>query len=192
MSGLAKVLRYVAFGAMALFGLLGTMFVAGYAFDDPGGWAALGMTALWVVPMLALCAFAWRRPERAGPVLVGVSAAVLAFGLVDALFAVVPRDAWGPVTGISVFALGVALAFLGLRRALLAGTVMVVVALTQAATVVLGHAAREGGDGPGLGAMLGGSSGVVVMPILLVGLLFLVAGALDHEGLHTPTAHPAH
>lgn len=54
MTGMPKVLRYVAFTLMALFGLLGGLFVAGSALDDPGGWQAVAMTALWVLPLVAL------------------------------------------------------------------------------------------------------------------------------------------
>jgi hypothetical protein len=37
--------------------------------------------------------------------------------------------------------------------------------------------------------MLGGSSGVVILPILVVGLLFLLAGSLGHESLRPGSAH---
>ena len=44
MADMAKVLRYVAFGLMVFFGLLFGLFAAGYAFEDPGGWEAVGLT----------------------------------------------------------------------------------------------------------------------------------------------------
>jgi hypothetical protein len=189
MTGIAKVLRYTAFTSMALFGLLGGMFVAGYAFEDLGGWAAVGLTALWLVPLVALSAFALVRPEPAAPVLVGVTGAVALFSLADSAFGIVPRDAWGPVAAIAVFAAAVALAFLGLHRARLAGLLMVVLAVVQLAATMLGVAVHGAGEGPGPGALLGGSSGVVVVPVLVVGALFLLAGSLDHEPLR-PSAPP--
>ncbi|MGH3364079.1 MAG: hypothetical protein ACRDOW_05060 [Nocardioidaceae bacterium] len=183
MAGFASVLRYVAFTLMALFGLLGGLFVAGYAFEDPGGRAALGMTALWVVPVVALCVFALRRPTAAGTVLVGVTATVAAFTLLDSFVGVIPRDDLGPVAAIVVFALGVVLAFLGLHRAALAGLLMVAISLAQlgATTMLVIVGAGGTGEGPGTGAMLTTSSGVVVVPLLVVGALFLVAGAMAHE-----------
>lgn len=196
MAGFASVLRYVAFTLMALFGLLGGLFVAGYAFEDPGGWAAVGMTALWVVPMVALSVFALRRPAAAGPVLVGVTATVAVFTLLDSVVGVIPRDDMGPVAAIVVFALGVVLAFLGLHRAGLAGLLMVAIALAQlAATMLVLMGAGGLGEGPGAGGMLTTSSGVVVVPLLVVGALFLVAGAMAHESpllRRTPRVRAVH
>jgi hypothetical protein len=180
---------------MAVFGLLGGLFVAGYAFEDPGGWAAVGMTALWLLPLVALSVFALLRPEAAAPVFVWVTVAVGLFTPADSLFGLIPRDEWGPVAVVGVFALSVALAFLGLHRAGLAGLLMIVTGLVQLAAIVVGVVVHEPGDGPGPGAMLGGSSGVVVMPLLLVGALFLLSGLVDHEPLRpgpAPRVRPAH
>jgi hypothetical protein len=181
---LSKVVRYVAFTLMALFGLLGTMFVAGYAFEDPGGWAAAAMTAAWVVPMVGLSVFALRRPEAAEPVLVGVTAAAGLFAVLDETLGIIPRDDWGPVTAIVVFGVGVVLAFLGLHRAKIAGVLMTGLALVQLLAIIAGVAIHETGDGPGPGALLGGSSGVVVLPLLVIGGLFVLAGSMEHEELH--------
>ncbi len=193
MTGVAKVLRYTAFTLMALFGLLGTLFVTGYAFEDPGGWAAVVMTASWVVPMAALSVFALLRPAAAGQVFVWVTGAVVLFTLADSAFGIIPRDAWGPVAAIIVFALGVTLAFLGLNRPGLAGLLMIVAALSQLVATVIGFALHDGGGGPGAGAMLGGSSGVVVLPLLLTGALFVVAdlmaGGTEDDEVAPPTAH---
>ena len=182
MTHTAKVLRYVAFTLMALFGLLGGLFVAGEAFSDPGGWQAVAMTAAWALPLIALSVFSLRRPAEAGPVFVGATALVVLFTLADSAFGIIPRDSWGPVAAVVVFAIGVALAFLGLHRAELAGLLMVVAGLAQLAATVIGRGSEPG-------PMFGGSSGVVVLPILLVGLLFLLAGALGHESLRSGPAH---
>jgi hypothetical protein len=188
----AKVLRLGAFGFMALFGLVGTLFVAGYAFDDPGGTTAVVMTAAWVVPMAALSVYALLRPDSAAPVLTVVTALVLVSVVADALLGIVPRDDWGPVGAITVFSLGVVLAFLGLHRPSLAGLLMTVAALTQLVGTALGFMVRGGDGGPGAGAMLGGSSGVVVLPLLLAGAAFWVAGRLAHEPV-APVGHqPQH
>jgi hypothetical protein len=62
---------------------------------------------------------------------------------------------------------------------------MVLAGLAQLTATVIG---RGGGDGPALGAMFGGSSGVVILPLILVGALFLVSGSFAHERLQPP--HP--
>lgn len=198
MTGAAKVLRYTAFGLMVLFGLLGGLFVAGYAFEDPGGWTAVLMTAGWVLPMLALIVYALVRKQAAGPVFVAVAVLVGLGSVVDSLFTVVPRDDWGPVLAVTVFSLGVALAFLGLYRTRLAGVLMVALALVQlvaTALVHLVHGDLFSGGGPGPMALLGGSSGVVVLPLLVIGALFLMSDSLTREPrkrAHRPHVRPAH
>ena len=179
MTAVARALRYVAFAVMTLFGLFGGLFVVGYAVDDPGGWVAVGMTALWVLPLLALSVLAVRRPTTAGPVFVAATTLVIAFTLADSTFGIVPRDDWGPVAAIVVFTIGVALGFLGLRRPALAGLLLMVAGLAQLVATAIGVAVHAADDGPGPGAVLTGSSGVVVLPLLLTGLLFLLAGLLD-------------
>ena len=197
MTGAAKGLRYTAFGLMVLFGLLGGLFVAGYAFEDPGGWTAVLMTAGWVLPMLALIVYALVRKQAAGPVVVAVTVLVGLGSVVDSLFTVVPRDDWGPVLAVTVFSLGVALAFLGLFRTRLAGLLMVALALVQllaTALLYLVHGDLFSGDGPGIMALLGGSSGVVVLPLLVIGVLFLTADSLTREPrkqAHQPRVRPA-
>ena len=195
MTGMARVLTWIAFSLMVLFGLLGGLFVAGYAFEDPGGWNAVLMTAGWVLPMLALVVYALVRKEAAAPVFIAVTVFVGLSTVLDSLLTMVPRDSWGPVLAIGVFSLGVALAFLGLYRTSLAGLLMVVLAVVQVAAMVLGQLVRGSlAEGPPLSAMLGGSSGVVVLPLLVIGVLFLFAGSLGHDSLrgHAPRFHPAH
>lgn len=190
---IAKVLRRTAFTFMMAFGLLGTLFVAGYALDDPGGLTGIGMTAAWVLPMATLGALALVRPDTGAPVLTFATVMVLGFTLVDGIVGVVPRDDVGPVAAITVFALAVALAALGLRRAKLAGVLMVVTALVQLGATVLGAVVHGVGEGPGPGALLGSSSGVVVLPVLVAGAAFWLAGVYADEHVRPvwPQAHPA-
>lgn len=190
---IAKVLRRTAFTFMMAFGLLGTLFVAGYALDDPGGLTGVGMTAAWVLPMVTLGALALVRPDTGAPVLTFATVMVLGFTLVDGIVGVVPRDDVGPVAAITVFALAVALAALGLRRAKLAGVLMVVTALVQLGATVLGAVVHGVGEGPGPGALLGSSSGVVVLPVLVAGAAFWLAGVYADEHVRPvwPQAHPA-
>jgi hypothetical protein len=184
----AQLVRWVAFGLMATFGVVGSLFVAGETFADPGGWAAAGVTALWVVPMLGLVALALLRPEQAARVMVPVTVVVAVATVADAAFALVPRDSWGPVAAIVVFTTAVVLGFIGLHDAGLAGRLIVGLALAQLVSTVLSPALHGGAGG---GVHLGGSSGVVVLPLLLVGALFLAADSLErtsHDGRHAPLA----
>jgi hypothetical protein len=182
----ARAPRYLAFGFMALFGLLGSLFVIGEVFTDPGGWTAVLLTAAWLVPAVSLAVLAVRRPVTATRVLVPVAAAVGAFTLADHAFDVVPRDDVGPVAAIVVFATAVVVAFLGLRRALLAGVLLVALAAAQVVGILLGLAVHGADGRPIIGAALGGSSGVVVLPLLTAGILFVVAGMADNERLRHP------
>ena len=190
---IAKVLRRTAFTFMMAFGLLGTLFVAGYALDDPGGLTGIGMTAAWVLPMVTLGALALVRPDTGAPVLTFATVMVLGFTLVDGIVGVVPRDDVGPVAAITVFALAVALAALGLHRAKLAGVLMVTTALVQLGATFLSAVVNGVGEGPGPGALLGSSSGVVVLPVLVAGAAFWLAGVYADEHVRPvwPQAHPA-
>ena len=166
MSRTAKTLRYVAFALMALFGLLGGVFIAGEAFADPGGWRAITMTAAWSIPLIALSVYAVRKPRAAGPLFVAATVLGALFTVVDSAFGIVPRGA-GPVGAVAIFVLAVALAFLGLHRAKLAGLLMVGAGASLLAATL---------------GRWGGSSGAVALPILVLGLVFLLAAVLDHQG----------
>jgi hypothetical protein len=199
MTGTAKILTYIAFTLMALFGVVGGLFVAGYAFEDLSTWAAIGSTAAWLVPTVVLCLLALTRYSAVPTVFVVLTGLVAAFTLVDSSVGLVDRDALGPVAAIGVFALAVSLAVLGLRQASLAGLLLVVLGLVQLAATSIGFLGEwEAGGGPRLGALLTTSSGVIVVPLLLVGALFLVAGGLAHQSMRfwhhdlPPTARPAH
>lgn len=164
-----NVLRHTGFAWMVLVGFLGGAFVVGETFDDPGGWAAVLMVSAWLVPLVVLAVLALARPEPAERVFVVATTVVAVFTLADSAFGIVPRDDWGPVAAIVVFGLGVALGFLGVRRPALAGTLLVTVALAQFLATLLLGVGGEGGGG-------GGSSGIVVLPLLVGGVLFLLAG----------------
>lgn len=87
----------------------------------------------------------------------------------------------GPVGAISSLVVAAGLGFLGLRRTKLAGLLLVILSLGTVGILLVGTAGA-GPDRPPLSAILTGSSGVGLVPILRVGLLFLVAGFLMHGG----------
>lgn len=169
----SKVLRYIAFGVMALFALIGSAFITGEALADPGGVAGVLLSACWIAPMVALSVYALRRPEAATRVLTVIAALVASFVVLDAVFAIVPRDEIGPVGAITGFAAAVSLGFLGLHRPAPAGWLLLVLGAANLAAAFARTAGRE--DGAPLGAALGGSSGAVAVPILVIGGLYLVA-----------------
>jgi hypothetical protein len=187
MTSAAKVVRYVAFGLMALLAVFGSAFVIGETVVDPGGFPAVLLSASWFVPMVALAVYALRRPEMATTVLTVVTALVAAFVVLDGVFGIVPRDEIGPVASIIVFAVAVPLGFLGLHRPLRAGWLLLLVGAANLADVVA--KILGAGDGPPLGAALGGSSGAVAVPVVIIGGLFLVAASLEHGRTEeSPTA----
>jgi hypothetical protein len=116
----------------------------------------------------------------------------------DEFWDLVDRNTNGPVSAMVVLALLVPLAVLGLRRALTAGVLLVALAAAQlVATVVLWTEAA--GQAPASAALFHGSSGILILPVALAGVLFLSAGLLiaDSVGFgHLSTgarmAHWAH
>jgi hypothetical protein len=70
----ARGLTIMAMVLAGLFGLLAVMFTAGETFADPGGWEAVGLTALWLVPLIVLLGLALARPSVAQPVLEALTA----------------------------------------------------------------------------------------------------------------------
>lgn len=197
MTGTVKLLTNLAFAVMLLFGVLGGLFVAGYAFEDLSTWAAIGSTAAWLVPTVLLCLLSFSSHPAVPTVFVALTGLVAAFTVVDATVHLVDRDVIGPVAAIGVFALAVSLAFLGRRLMSLAGLLLVGLGVVQLVATAVGFVDEwRAGGGPGLRDLLTTSSGVVVVPMLLAGTLFLVAGGLAHQSgrfWHLPPApRPAH
>lgn len=180
----ARVFRWTAFILALLMGAVGGLFTAGYAFEDPGGWAAVGLTAAWLLPLAVLSVLALWRPDVAGPVIAGLILLLFLVGVGDAVLGGLLRRL-GPVGGVSLLVVAVALGFLGLKRSRMAGLLLVSAAVLQMIGVAVGFlmAPRVAGEGPGVGALLGGSSGVLVVPVLVLGLLFLVAASAGGERL---------
>lgn len=189
----SRVLRGLASGLLVLLALGGGLFAAGYAVSDlPLFPVILGIT-LWVAAAAGLGWLALRRTDVAVPTLLAVSVGVAALAVLDGRLNLFERDTNGPVMTIIVLAAIVPMALLGLHRATEAGLMLLLVGLAQLLGSGLLHSA---GDGAMWRQVLGGSSGVVVLPILLGALLLLVAGRMDHERVsfwhHPHAAQPAH
>ncbi len=138
----ARFLRRVGFALTVLFGGVFGLFLIGDTLSDPGGWKGVGLVALWLIPLSALCLLAWFRPGAARFVfapLVGAMASISIW------FAVAP-DAWrafenrnGPIRAVFLFALALALALWGLRMTLTAGVMLLVLGIVPIAVSSLGH-----------------------------------------------------
>jgi hypothetical protein len=123
-----------------------------------------------------------------------VAALVSLFVVLDALYDIVPRDEIGPVGSIAVFAVAVALSFLGLHRPMRAGWLLLLVGAANLAGVFA--KVLEPAGGAPLGAALGGSSGAIAVPVVVIGGLFLVAAPWharthrDRREEHVGSARP--
>lgn len=187
---LAKVVKRIGAWGLVAFAALFGLFAAGYAFEDPGGWAAVGLVALYVVPAVLLAVVAWRWPQRAMVTVVPVVAVIALAWVALPLFAEAVRgwfDDVGPVFALATGVAAVALAVLGLHRPGLAGTLLIAVAAFVFLQLVIEANALVEGPGP-LG-LLGTSGGVVLLPMVVSGVLLLVAYELErHEHRAVPRA----
>jgi hypothetical protein len=189
MRATSRFLRYAAVGVLLLFAVLGALFAAGYAYADLAPVLAVALTVGWLALAGGLGWLAWRRPDTAVPVLLGLTVAVAVLSVTDARMDLLDRDATGPVTTVLILAVLVPLAVLALHRATAAGLFLLVLGVYQVLASGLLHAVA--GDEAPWRALLAGSSGVVVVPVLLAAVLLLLSGWLAHEppGSLAPPAH---
>jgi hypothetical protein len=165
----ARILKRAGFGVMACIAAFFGLFVVGETFTDPGGWKALGLVAAWAVPLAALAAVAWWRPDWATRLFTVLIAAVIGASV---WFAVDPggwrafEDRHGPIRAIISFVLAAAVAVLGLQRTAVAGVLLVVLGVVP---VVVSS----------LGSQLGFASLAVVSSApFMAGVLYLWSAAL--------------
>lgn len=149
------------------------MFVAGYALVDPGGSAGLLMGLAWVAPMLILAGLAWFWPAAAAPLLISLTAAVVAVCVWSAIDEGTARslmEASGPVLAVAVLALAFPAAVLGLKKTATAAWLLL------ALSVLPFRITMVAGSGPA-----GSLSAAVVLP-LTTGVLCLLAAQLERLG----------
>ncbi len=186
----STVLRRVGLVLAALLSIGGVLFGLGYAFADLPLAQALLITAAIVVPLVGLTVLAWRRPEVAPRVLL-VGVGLFAVWAVIGMFVDIIE---GPDVSLIALVLALPLAVMGQQRPTWSGALLVALAafpFLQLLVRMLGETAE---DGPPLGALLGGSTGIVVVPLAVIGLIFLLAGGLGREtpaGRDTPVLPPA-
>ena len=166
----ASTLAWVGFALSMGFCALAGFMIAGYTLTDPGGWAGLGLTALWLVPAIGLAALAFYRPDTAIPVLALATLLPVGFGvwtLVDYEGARGWEDQTGPVSLVFLLVIAVPLAVEGLSRPTPAGLLMVGMILVPLALSMIGAGSEWG---------LALSIGVLAIPVLVGGVLYLLAG----------------
>ena len=167
---LSRVLLWVAFGFLAAFGLLGSLFIIGETMSDPGGVSGVLMVMLWLVPMAVASTVCLVWPRVGRWVGLGCVALVATLWLWYAL----DQDWWrtlmddrGPVIGIVTFALGLPLACLGLHLPRLAGALLLVAGAIPL-LAVFGQTAT--------------SATIAGIPFLITGALFLLSDLLGRAG----------
>jgi hypothetical protein len=182
-------LRWAAFGLMGLFGFFGSAFMIGGAMEDPGGARGVLLISLWLVPMLIACVVCAAWP-RIGSWVAAAAVALLAGTWI--WFAVDPEwwrsfmDDRGPVIAIATFAVGLPLAFLGLRAPGRAGWMLLATGLIPIVGLLLGTwSARAVESGlPPRSAM------VIALPFVVSGVLFLAAERRRGRAGVTAAANP--
>jgi hypothetical protein len=171
----ARALERIGFAVMAVFAVVAGLFIAGEAFGDPGGGAAVLLVLAWLIPLLGLSALSWFQTRRSTVVLVGLSAAVV----VGCVWFAVDPQAWhtvenqhGPIRAVAVFVVGAALAVLGLKRTALAGWLLLGLGLVPITVSTLGSPA---------GAV---SLSVVSVVPVITGTLYLISAHMTRNPPH--------
>ena len=172
----ATALQRTGAAVMAVFTVLAGVFIAGYALQDPGGNTGLLITAAWLLPMLILSVAAWFWPAPTAPLLLALTASFIAACVwlafdPAALRAFISEN--GPIIAVSVVALSFPAAVLGLKRAALAGWMLVALGALPLLITVIGR------SGPV--ASLAAAS---VVP-LIAGITYLVSARMA-SGSTTP------
>lgn len=185
----AKALKYVAFGVLIVFAVLGGAFAAGYAFQDlPFRAAALGTVAA-IAFVVTMSVLALRRTDVAVTAMLVITVVLSGLALADGRWDLFTRDVNGPVVPILLLITAAPLAVLGLRRAVEAGVMILILGIAQLVGAGIGDAVASGRFEWSM--LLRGSGGVVVLPLLIAGLLFILAGRSEHETPHFLPTHGA-
>jgi hypothetical protein len=163
-------LRWSALAGTLGFGALVTLFVGGDAVTDPGGWAGIGGTAVFVLVVGALCLLAWFHPGASFVVLAVAASAPLAFGvwsLVDYGAAHDWEDSHGPLSLVLVVAICAPAGVAGLFRPRAAGYLILTVSVVPLLLAAVGATSH-------FYEPL--SVGLLLAPIVASGILFLLSG----------------
>jgi hypothetical protein len=147
-----------------------TLFVGGDAVTDPGGWAGIGGTVVFVMAMLGLSLLALYRPGAALVVLAVAACAPVAFGvwsLVDYGAAHDWEDSHGPLSLVLVVAICGPAGVAGLFRPRAAGYFILTVSVVPLLLAAAGAASHF---------FEPLSVGLLLAPLVASGVLFLLSG----------------
>ncbi len=167
----ASVLLRTGAAIMGVFTVLAAIVIVGYALQDPGGTAAILITLAWVVPMLILAVSAWFWPAATSPLLLALASSFIAACVwlafdPAALRSFVSEN--GPIIAVSVVALAFPAAVLGLKRAALAGWLLVALGVLPLVITIIAR------SGP-VGSIIAAS----VIP-LIAGISYLLSVRMAH------------
>ena len=172
-----QLLRRAGVVLMAAFAILGAAWITAEAFEEPGGWRAVGVVGLWLVPLTLLLAISWYRVTWATMLLSALVAVVVGLSIwfaVDSASWRAFEDNNGPVRAVSSFVLAAPLALIGWRRPLPAGVLLVVLGAVPFALSAVG----------GFGGV--GSITAVSLPPAMTGTLYVVAEAMQRRASPKP------
>ena len=178
----AAALTRTGAAVMAAFTVLGGIFIGGFALQEPGGTAGMLITLAWVVPMLILGVSAWFWPAATAPLLLALASAFIAaciwLAFDPAALSSFLSDN-GPVIAVSVLALALPAAILGLKLTALAGWLLVALGVLPLLITVIG---RSGAVGSLIAASL--------VP-LVCGIAYLLSARLARASSTSGTIRPA-
>ena len=166
--GFARALWIAAVVLAGLFTVGASLFTAGYAMDDPGGLAGLGLIATWFVPLLIAIALAVKVPETAFRILAAIAVLAIAVGiwqLIDPMGLHEFENRYGPITAVGSFVTLLPLAIAARVRMWECALLMMAFGISLLLPELR------------LGMHLG-SSGAVAMPALLIASLLGLCAAL--------------
>ncbi|EWT02102.1 hypothetical protein N865_07045 [Intrasporangium oryzae NRRL B-24470] len=174
----APGLTRAAFVWVVGFGVLATVWYVAEVIRDPGGVAGGLLSAAVVAAIVLLTLVVLRLPDASGRILDGAVVVVVALAVLGAFTSV--TTGWGPGTAVAAFVVAVPIAFLGLREPRHAAILLLVAGVAPLLERV-GRALSQG-EGPVLHG-IGGSAGAVALPLIVGGVLFLLAGRVDRRML---------
>ena len=165
---LGRALWIAALVWAILFSVLAGLFASGYAMDDPGGLAGVGLVLAIFLPIILGSLLAWKLPHIAYPILVVVTVLAIGFGawqLIDPLTLRDLENRIGPVSAIGSFITMVPIALVWRVRTWPAALMMLLISVAGLLPEFRAHFAI-------------GSSGAVAIPMLLEAALLGLAAAL--------------
>lgn len=180
----ARALKGAGMGVIAAVGLFFGAFLIGESFADPGGWAAVRLTATWLVPLVAVSALAWYKPGPAMPVLWTLTVAAVALhGWAEFDSAIREMEnRVGPVTMVVLIGVAVAIAFLAHTLPKQAAIMLLVAGISPVVLAAVGPVSV----GPGaVGLAIFGT------PMVLAAAFWLASDRIALGGPERSTGPPA-